>query len=146
MVNSGRLSTASAYATPLSTPDTENWVGGVAPGGAMRDAQLRRNTGETTFLTDIVAPRFTLLHAGKSQAAPPDELRSLDVDLIVVALASEDGTLLRDADRQFAQRYNATEGTAYLLRPDGHVAARFRQFSVARLESALARAQGRAAP
>jgi 3-(3-hydroxy-phenyl)propionate hydroxylase len=146
MVNSGRLSTASAYATPLSTPDAEDWVGGVAPGGAMRDVQLRRNTGKTAFLTDIVAPRFTLLHAGKSRAAPPDELRSLDVDLIVVALASEDGTLLRDADRQFAQRYNATEGTAYLLRPDGHVAARFRQFSVARFESALARAHGRAAP
>jgi 3-(3-hydroxy-phenyl)propionate hydroxylase len=39
-------------------------------------------------------------------------------------------------------RYDAAPGTAYLLRPDGYVAARFRQPTRAALEGALARATG----
>jgi 3-(3-hydroxy-phenyl)propionate hydroxylase len=39
-------------------------------------------------------------------------------------------------------RYDALPGSAYLLRPDGYVAARFRQPTRATLEAALARAGG----
>ena len=41
-----------------------------------------------------------------------------------------------------AARYDAEPGTAYLLRPDGYVAARFRHPTRAALEAALARASG----
>ena len=39
-------------------------------------------------------------------------------------------------------RYDAEPGTAYLLRPDGYVAARFRHPTRAALDAALARATG----
>ena len=39
-------------------------------------------------------------------------------------------------------RYDAEPGTAYLLRPDGYVAARFRHPSRAALDAALSRASG----
>jgi len=39
-------------------------------------------------------------------------------------------------------RYDAEPGTAYLLRPDGYVAARFRHPTRAVLDAALARAAG----
>ena len=39
-------------------------------------------------------------------------------------------------------RYDAEPGTAYLLRPDGYVAARFRHPTRAGLDAALARAAG----
>ena len=52
---------------------------------------------------------------------------------------------LRDSSGLFAKRYDAPEGTAYLLRPDGYVAARFRKPTAATVEAAMARASGRAA-
>jgi 3-(3-hydroxy-phenyl)propionate hydroxylase len=39
-------------------------------------------------------------------------------------------------------RYDAEPGTAYLLRPDGYVAARFRHPTRSALDAALARASG----
>ena len=41
-----------------------------------------------------------------------------------------------------AARYDAEPGTAYLLRPDGYVAARFRHPTREGLDAALARAAG----
>jgi 3-(3-hydroxy-phenyl)propionate hydroxylase len=39
-----------------------------------------------------------------------------------------------------AARYDATEGTTYLLRPDQHVCARWRRFDAGAVRSAVARA------
>ncbi|NEV80784.1 FAD-dependent oxidoreductase, partial [Rhodopseudomonas sp. BR0C11] len=55
-------------------------------------------------------------------------------------------SLLRDDDGVFAARYDATPGAAYLLRPDGYVAARFRHPTQAAVDAALARACGRGTP
>jgi len=52
----------------------------------------------------------------------------------------EDG--LFDSAGLAAARYDAEPGTAYLLRPDGYVAARFRRPTRPALDAALARATG----
>jgi len=49
---------------------------------------------------------------------------------------------MSDAAGLARARYDAAPGTAYLLRPDGYIAARFRQPTRSALESALARATG----
>jgi 3-(3-hydroxy-phenyl)propionate hydroxylase len=49
---------------------------------------------------------------------------------------------LRDVDGLFAQRFDATPGATYLLRPDQHLCARWRQFQPAQVEAALARVLG----
>jgi 3-(3-hydroxy-phenyl)propionate hydroxylase len=138
MVNSGRLSTATAYDTALSTPDVDPWSGGPPPGAAMQDALLRRGD-ENLFLTDIVSPRFTLLYVrdGETPELPAD------VDLVVIADAASGSSALHDAEGQFAARYDAKAGCGYLLRPDGHVAARFRRVNGASIEAALRRACGK---
>jgi 3-(3-hydroxy-phenyl)propionate hydroxylase len=47
---------------------------------------------------------------------------------------------LRDAQGLLAQRFDAQPGTAYLLRPDQHVCARWRAVSAADARAALRRA------
>jgi 3-(3-hydroxy-phenyl)propionate hydroxylase len=47
-----------------------------------------------------------------------------------------------DTQGLVAQRYDATPGTAYLLRPDQHVVARWRHLDIGKLQAALARALG----
>ena len=49
-------------------------------------------------------------------------------------------TVLADAQGLVARRYDAKPGTTYLIRPDQHVAARWRAFDPARVRAAVARA------
>uniref|UniRef100_Q07T69 Monooxygenase, FAD-binding protein n=1 Tax=Rhodopseudomonas palustris (strain BisA53) TaxID=316055 RepID=Q07T69_RHOP5 len=138
MVNAGRLSVPSTYDTPLSTPDNDAWNGGPPPGASLRDAPLQTASGEATFLTDAFTAggrKFTLLHAVNGSAVEPPD----GVGLISIGPHAE----LRDAQGLFAQRYDATPGATYLLRPDGYVAARFKHPTRAALDAALARASGR---
>ena len=51
---------------------------------------------------------------------------------------------LIDAQGAVAQRYDLQEGTTYLVRPDQHVAARWRALDVAKVRAAVARATGNA--
>jgi 3-(3-hydroxy-phenyl)propionate hydroxylase len=134
MINGGRLSVPSVYDTPLSTPDTDSWRGGPPPGASMPDAPFRESDGKQTFLTDAFADagkRFTLLEFANGAASNVPE----DVGFI---RAGHEG--LGDASELLARRYDALPGTAYLLRPDGYVAARFRHPTRAAIDAALARA------
>jgi 3-(3-hydroxy-phenyl)propionate hydroxylase len=137
MVNGGRLSTPSVYDSPLSTADADTWRGGPRPGPTMPDAPLAAASGENAFLTDAfvrAGQRFTLLSFGNGCAVEvPDGLASIQV-------GGEGG--LADREGLATSRYDATPGTAYLLRPDGYVAARFRHPTRGALEAALSRASG----
>src|SRR3712207_1395384 len=61
MVNSGRLSTASVYDTPLSTPDRDAWGGAARLGAPLPDAPMRTRGGDPIWLLDAVGGEETVL-------------------------------------------------------------------------------------
>jgi 3-(3-hydroxy-phenyl)propionate hydroxylase len=137
MVNGGRLSVPSIYQTPLSTEDRDTWRGGPRPGASIVDMPLASRNGAAVFLTDAfveAGAQFTLLEFGNGAAVDPP-------DGVGVIRVSGDGGL-SDGGGLAGARYDAEPGTAYLLRPDGYVAARFRHPTRAALEVALAQAAG----
>jgi 3-(3-hydroxy-phenyl)propionate hydroxylase len=137
MVNGGRLSVPSIYDSPLSTADGDAWRGGPRPGASMPDAPIAARDGGPAFLTEAfiqAGTRFTLLEFSNGAALdPPDGVG-------VIRIGGRDG--FSDPAGLARARYNAEPGTAYLLRPDGYVAARFRRPTRTVLDAALARAAG----
>jgi 3-(3-hydroxy-phenyl)propionate hydroxylase len=133
IVNSGRLSLPSCYReSPLNTPDADaDWPAELCPGAPAADAPLHR-AGRLTWLLRELGPEFTLLVFGP---APP-WVAGLPLGLLAI-----DGNLT-DPDGCATRRYGARPGSAYLIRPDQHVCARWRMPDADGVRAAWARAQG----
>jgi 3-(3-hydroxy-phenyl)propionate hydroxylase len=134
LVNSGRLSVpATLSGSPLNTSDVDAFEGTMVPGAVAADAPLARERAPTWLLREL-GPEFTLLVFGAS----PAWARELPVRVLAI-----DGATLQDVEGLAARRYDARPGTAYLIRPDQHVCARWRRPAAAAVQAALARAEGR---
>ena len=132
MVNSGRLSLPSTYDSPLSTPDRDTWGGTARLGAPLPDAPLVDGHGSATWLLDAIGGNEVLLCTEADGLEP--ELPGLR--RIVV------GRDLIDRDGHFARRFDASPGAAYLVRPDQHLAARWRTPGTASLTAAARRMHG----
>ena len=117
LINSGRLSTPTIYDSPLSTADTEPFGGTARLGGPLPDAPLRGADGSEAWLLNLLGRRFTLIYCGDELPCPlPAHVELLRIGHDVV-----------DQAGLFQQRYDARPGSAYLVRPDQHLCARFRR-------------------
>ena len=134
LVNSGRLSSPCRYDdSPLNTPDTDRFAPLARPGSPCPDAAIAVG-GKSGWLLELLGGSFVLLVAGLSV---PDELRKID-DLKVLELDVD----FVDAAGDVARRYDLVGGAAYLVRPDQHVAARWRSLDSTAVGRALRRALG----
>ena len=132
MVNSGRLSTATVYDTPLSTPDESVFGGSARLGAPVPDAPMTQVGGDDCHLLDTVGQGFELLYMA-------DGARPKPLDGVELMVIGED---LRDSVGLFAVRFDAQPGSAYLLRPDQHLCARWRSFDPGKVRAARLRALG----
>lgn len=129
LVNSGRLSVPCSYdVSPLNGPDVETMPRRTRPGSPAVDAPLGRG-----WLLDQLGGGFQLL------ALVTDAPTALDVDgMAVTTLAIVDPT------PELRERYLGEESSAiYLLRPDQHVAARWKSFEAHAVAAAVRRATGK---
>ncbi|MBB6561440.1 3-(3-hydroxy-phenyl)propionate hydroxylase [Acidovorax soli] len=131
IVNSGRLSVpATLHGSSLNTPDTDSFAGIQVPGAVLLDAPVQHG-GRSGWLLRTLGPDFTLLVFGK---APAWASALPQVTLLQV------GTDVLDTQGLLAKRLDAQPGTAYLVRPDQHVCARWRTLDEAAVHAALATA------
>ncbi len=135
----------------LNTPDdpSDPFAGGVPLGAPCTDAPVERQ-GRAEWLLHHLGFCFTALVFDE---APPqhliERLAALPVPVRTLVLRKDapvaaDATGLIDAAGLACDRYGALPGTTYLIRPDQHVAARWRRFDPAAITAALARATGAA--
>ena len=123
-VNSGRLSTPTAYhESPLSTLDDGAWSVGPLPGAPIPDAPLGNG-----YLSERLGQGFALLRRPDAKEAPA-----------IAGLPLVEAT---EGDETLIQRFDLAPGSAYLIRPDRHVAARFRSPEHTIALTALRRAGG----
>mgnify|MGYP000732680240 CR=1 FL=1 len=159
LVNSGRLSLPATYSgSPLNTPDTDAFSGRMTPGAVALDAPVQTRgepgwwlsqlDGEfvlALFCTDALPGKDTL------QALQALRLAPVPVKAVLVAgpqcdlsAMPAELTVVRDSEGCLAKRYDAQPGTAYLIRPDQHIAARWRAINSDAVAAAVNRATGRA--
>ncbi len=156
LVNSGRLSVPSFLTeSRLNTPDADAFAGRMVPGAPLDDAPVGRD-GQAAWLLDQVGNHFTLMVFANgaadvaTQAGMAEALRALGQAGIPVRtlLVTPNGVRsttgewpqVSDTAGLVAQRFDATPGSCYLIRPDQHVAARWRRFDAQAVRIALARA------
>ena len=150
-INSGRLSKATIYPhSPLSWPDEDEFKCTLAPGAPAADAPVTVG-GQSDFLTRQVGGRFQgLLFLNRPEDLDAQTLadlrelaaRPVPIETKLVALqpthqAEHEGLpVLVDVEGLARERYDATPGTYYLLRPDQYVTARWRAFDRSKVEAA----------
>jgi 3-(3-hydroxy-phenyl)propionate hydroxylase len=136
LVNSGRLSVpATLYGSVLNMPDSDEFEGRMIPGSVALDAPVQLADGSASWLLSQLGAGFTLMIYGADADldAPCHLVHIQPKNTASLAQAN----VLIDHDGLIAKRYDMQPGTAYLLRPDQHVCARWRQFTLAKLQAAL---------
>ncbi|HVC02535.1 MAG TPA: FAD-dependent oxidoreductase [Steroidobacteraceae bacterium] len=149
LVNSGRLSVPAIYAdSTLNTADAEPFAGGMVPGSPMADAPI----DDGGWLIDAVGGRFQLLLFVDDPAAVDRSIvdafavlsrARIPVDASIVARRAgvvANARVLVDVKGVATRRYDGCGAAVYLVRPDQHVAARWRRFDLEKVRAALARA------
>ncbi len=134
LVNSGRLSTPTPYLhSSLNTADESEFAGTMKPGTNCADAPIRKNGQDAWFLNQI-GERFEVLVFGDAPAVDSLSQGGITAKITVV------GKDFEDKDGLLTERFDGKQGAVYLLRPDQHVAARWRTFDTDKIKAAIATA------
>ena len=166
LVNSGRLSVPAHLGdSPLNTADApaDAFPSPQAPGAPLADAPVHSAGGAASWLLRHTGQRFQLLLFVESAEALDAATRSslsklgklgdaaIPVHALLVArraggTAPAGCAVVVDSDGLVARRLDGRTGTAYLLRPDQHVAARWRKLDAGAVQAAVARATAQPVP
>lgn len=143
-VNSGRLSKPAILRdSPLNSADDGTFRSHMCPGAPSIDAPVMV-AGEPAWLLRQLGEHFTGLYFAAGEAAVPEELRALAEDDIPIHVRvvrpagapSGEADELVDIEGLVSDYFDARPGTFYLVRPDQHIAARWRAFDAERVRQA----------
>ncbi|QCP53064.1 FAD-dependent oxidoreductase [Trinickia violacea] len=143
-----------AYGTsPLNVEETEPgaFAGGPPPGAVLAECPVsvvEQGRTRSGHLTDLVLPRFTAFCFTADGAIPADlvtlektlEERQLPFRVIALSPRRCEGNAhaaVWDHTGRLFSMYDATPGTVYLVRPDGHVLGRWRAATAAQIDAAM---------
>lgn len=143
IVNPGRLSLPCTLdGSPLNTEDEDDFSAKQRPGSPCLDAPVLMEN-EDSWLLNQLGERFVGLFFVDADHPAPEKLQhenpNVSVDILTVG---KDKATIIDKNGLIEKHYDARPGTFYLIRPDQHIAARWRSFESDKVEKALARVTG----
>ncbi len=156
LVNSGRLSVPTIYhESSLNTPDTDVFAGPMAPGTPSTDAPITTVRGDSWWLR-CIGNQFKGLYFATANGTVPDTDRDFlsalvqsDLPVYSYVVTSRIDIVLPSGVQTLAdpkgllqQRFDGQPGTFYLLRPDQHIAGRWRVLDLTAVLNAVARSIG----
>jgi 3-(3-hydroxy-phenyl)propionate hydroxylase len=128
-----RQTQAVPYRQSALSSASDTFAAGPEPGAVLTDMPIG---GEAGYLIESLATGFTCFVFAPSGAVPEA------VEAFARA-AQPAVTVAHVRDERVARAYDAVDGAVYLVRPDGHIAGRWRHPDAKSLQAALARACGR---
>jgi 3-(3-hydroxy-phenyl)propionate hydroxylase len=137
--------------SPLNGPERGAWRAGPRPGDPLPECPLQVNEGGESrpgFISELLGSGFTLLQF--ADAARPDRADVASPPVVAgltwrtIARQGRTAAALDVSGRAF-ELYDAEPGAFYLVRPDGHVLARWRTVTPDEIAAVLANVMGAAA-
>jgi 3-(3-hydroxy-phenyl)propionate hydroxylase len=140
--------------SPLSAADDDTFPAGPSPGDVVPDVDtgIRGSDGKPVHLQSLLDPtRYACIVFSEADVLPPEIERtwpelaaSCPLQQLRIVRSSTPGNgRLPDPAGRLHQRFDATDGTVYLVRPDHHILGRWRRWDAGVVGEALARALGR---
>ncbi len=141
LINPRQTSPVEYVNSPLNQPDQGTaFTGGARAGMPAPEARLRTLHG-AGHLTALYGSEFVALYFSNNPRLPDDVQRAAEGSAVaalrlvrVSAHGEPDLRTVVDELGQAWRRYDATEGTLYLIRPDGYVMGRWREAASARID------------
>ena len=139
-----RQSSAIVYeGSVLTTEDVDTFAGAALLGGPLPECPLVGPDGLQTHLTQLLRDGFAL--AVFDDAPFARRCAAVEgIDILAIglhsSLAGDVAESISDEDGRFAALFDARSGNAFLVRPDGHLCARWRTPDVRSVVDAMAAA------
>ena len=148
-----RQTTAITFASsPIQTAEHEQWRNGAGVGATVPTFPVEvRENGQVTqrYLADTIGLDPTVIVFAGDEAAIAHLQKVSSCDRLKIVVLRPDAPICSD-EMAVDYRRRASPllgldiaGAGYLVRPDGHIAARWRQFEAPRFDAALARSLAR---
>ena len=102
-----------SQSTAIIKDTNQNFLGGPKPGELLPEIKM-----DVGYLTDLLGKGFTILCFNKDTANKLEEIISYGISVVIINILSRTSKLL-----------NAENKSAYLVRPDGYIAARWKNIT-----------------